>query len=1066
MTVLGSRGGVDAAAIVSYLEHGAGGVPLVASDGGVSAGGVGRYFADSGAGRWLGPDVPAVPVDPAVLEALLSGRDPASGVVLKSAQGSHLRAAGRSGDASSTHQGRTRDASSHWLTASEAAERLGVDASYVRAQARATAAHAAAPLSDEAPVSPLFGVQVGRRWLFDPAEVERFGAGRRPARVVHGFDVTFSVPKSVSLLWAVSDDATRQRIETVIDNAVEVGVGYLAEHGFWFRDRQVPQKAVGFRAAGYRHHTSRALEPQLHDHVVIPNLATAPDGRVRSLDGRGVFAHAPTARHLAAAELRRGLTRELGVEWGPVRNGIADIEGIPTEALAEMSSRRHAVLDHAEAFGLHTHQGRRTAALATRAAKDLGVDWGQLEDSWRHRLAGHGLTRTTALDLTEPRLPRPFRVSEEAAVLRRAARLDGVTETGHVFDRRRVIEWLADDIGHRVGADRILRLADRFLEHHGIPLEPDPLGHTRYTTTEAVALERRVIDLHAYGHNRSTVTVATERMTSAITTLEARLGHPLGADQAEAVRRLTGSGDQFQALIGLAGSGKTTVLAAAADAWTAEGYRVIAAAPFGAAARQLEASIGIEAHTLEGLLTGWRHDQPGSRIDNRTVVIVDEASTISNRQLDQLYRHIHNTGAALRTVGDPHQHQSVDAGGLWNQLTHTYPEQTPRLVENRRQNPEALSDLRSALDQFRAGDTRTAIQQLDADGRITSAERWDELLDQLVDTWHHHRTTALETGEPVPSMIAERNRDRRDLNQRAQTLLRNNGELGTPVRIGVEDFHLGETVVTQAPNRTVLVDGRPLVNGAFGTITAIDPDTVTVDLEHGTAHLPRSWVAEPVGSGRGGGLTPAHAITSYKAQGRTFQAALGLAAPGVTNRPGLYVTLTRGTHHLELFTTHREQDTELPAIPDDRTPDARLADHLKHHAPPPLATQLHPSSPGRDVDAMPLHVLLEQHRTSRLGTDTDRRIRASLHRRIDQAVTNPAPYLTNHLGPRPTNPGPEQSRWDAEARRIETRRHHHGLAPQHGPQPGTTTLQQAVGAERSARISRLQGQHHGPTRDR
>ncbi len=1048
---------------MAYLESG----PTQPSVGveGASVDAIGRYFADSGSGRWLSLDEAAGPVDRVELEQLLAGLDPDTGQPLKSAQGSHRRAA-RQADARATHPTRTPDAPDRLLSTVEAAERLGVDPSYVRAQTRATAEHHAQPDHVPAPASPLYGTRDGRGWRFTKAEVDRFAAARTPARVVHGYDVTFSVPKSVSLLWAVADSATQQRIESVIDHAVTTGIRYLADHGFWYRERQVPRHAVGFRAAAYRHHTSRALEPQLHDHVVIPNLSTSPDGTVRSVDGRGLFAHVPTARHLAAAELRRGLNRELGIQWGPVSQAMADIDGIPAAAIEAMSTRRHDLLDHAEEHGLHTTFGRRISALATRATKDHSVEWETLETSWRQRLDEHGLNPTLLAQLTNHLPLEPLTPSEADAVLLRAAGLDGVTEAAHVFDRRRVIEWLADEIGERVPTAGILELADRFLDTHGIPLEPDHLGHTRYTTAAAVALERRVLDLHAYGIGRSTATVDAGSVAAAVDALEGRLGHRLGIDQRDAVARLTGSGDQFQAMVGLAGSGKTTVLRATADAWSDAGYRVVGAAPFGAAARQLETSLGVEADTVEGLLAAWRHDLPRVRLDAQTVVIVDEASTISNRQLGQLYRHIHNTGATLRTIGDPHQHRSVDAGGLWAKITTDFEQRTPQLTENRRQNPTHLATVRDALDTYRTGNVRGAVSQLEVDGRLTTTERWDELLDELVAAWQQHREVAVERGDGVSPMIAERNHDRRELNRRAQAVLRDTGVLGEPVRIGREDFHIGEPVVTQTGNRDLMVGGRPLVNGAFGTITTIDHDALTVTFDTGTVPVPRDWVAEPVGPGRGGGLSPAHAVTSHKAEGRTYTAALGLAAPGITNREGLYVTLTRGTHDLQLFTidtNHLEQATEreLPALPDERTPANQLADSITRQTDPPLATQLTPHTPQpTDLDHRPLHLLLELQANTPPGTDTARRIQRTLHARIDHAINKPAGYLTDLLGQRPTNQAAAR-RWDTTARRIETHRHRNGLTPQHGPLPGTTPIQRATGQAKT--IERTMG---GPERER
>ena len=144
-----------------------------------------------------------------------------------------------------------------------------------------------------------------------------------------------------------------------------------------------------------------------------------------------------------------------------------------------------------------------------------------------------------------------------------------------------------------------------------------------------------------------------------------RCRHELGPDQAAAIRSITQSGHQFQAVEGLAGAGKTTAMSAAVDAWQAAGYQVVAAAPFGAAARKLENEIGIPTRTVAGLLEYMKHNGPEQMLDARTVVLVDEASTLSTRQTGDLYHAVHQDRGHLRTVGDPLQHSSVEAGGLW-----------------------------------------------------------------------------------------------------------------------------------------------------------------------------------------------------------------------------------------------------------------------------------------------------------------------------------------------------------------------------------------------------------------
>src|SRR5919199_6909742 len=83
----------------------------------------------------------------------------------------------------------------------------------------------------------------------------------------------------------------------------------------------------GLAAAAFRHRTSRAGDPQLHTHVLVANVVLGADGQWSTLDGRRIYAHAKTAGYLYEARLRSLLTRNLGVKWGPIRNGIADVDG-------------------------------------------------------------------------------------------------------------------------------------------------------------------------------------------------------------------------------------------------------------------------------------------------------------------------------------------------------------------------------------------------------------------------------------------------------------------------------------------------------------------------------------------------------------------------------------------------------------------------------------------------------------------------------------------------------------------------------------------------------------------
>ena len=89
-------------------------------------------------------------------------------------------------------------------------------------------------------------------------------------------------------------------------------------------------------AAAYRHRMSRAEDPQLHTHVVAANMARGSDGRWTALDATPIYRHARAAGFLYQAHLRAAVRQPLPwVRWGPVRNGMAEIEQLSPEVLRE-----------------------------------------------------------------------------------------------------------------------------------------------------------------------------------------------------------------------------------------------------------------------------------------------------------------------------------------------------------------------------------------------------------------------------------------------------------------------------------------------------------------------------------------------------------------------------------------------------------------------------------------------------------------------------------------------------------------------------------------------------------
>ncbi len=233
--------------------------------------------------------------------------------------------------------------------------------------------------------------------------------------------------------------------------AVAASLGVLERVACRVRRGQAGHSVVdaqGFVAAAFRHRTSRAGDPHLHTHVVIANLAHAPsDDRWTALDGRPLYSWLSPVGQLYEAHLRWELTRRLGIEWGPVRNGMADVAGVPRPVLREFSTRRREIEAHLDEHGQHSARAAQFATYATRQAKDTAIEAEGLLPGWKARAAALGFDAealAAVLDgaaVTEP--PAPGTPAAER-LYRWLASADGLTARASAFGEREVIKAICN----------------------------------------------------------------------------------------------------------------------------------------------------------------------------------------------------------------------------------------------------------------------------------------------------------------------------------------------------------------------------------------------------------------------------------------------------------------------------------------------------------------------------------------------------------------------------------------------------------------------------------------------
>ena len=181
---------------------------------------------------------------------------------------------------------------------------------------------------------PTTGTPLGRELL------DRYTTDGRVVRAVSGFDATFSAPKSLSVWWALTGD---QRLLDAHDVAVGAALAHVERFGSTTRIRadggRLHPDTNGVTIATFRQTTSRADDPQIHTHAVISAKVQTPDGRWYALDARYPKRHQRMLGGLYQSVFRAELTHRLGVDWQAIRNGQAEIAGIPNELLKVFSKR-------------------------------------------------------------------------------------------------------------------------------------------------------------------------------------------------------------------------------------------------------------------------------------------------------------------------------------------------------------------------------------------------------------------------------------------------------------------------------------------------------------------------------------------------------------------------------------------------------------------------------------------------------------------------------------------------------------------------------------------------------
>lgn len=884
-------------------------------------------------------------------------------------------------------------------------------------------------------VDPLTGVALGRR----PMKTQQTPTGattpkgqqaKAKREAVAGFDLTFSVPKSVSVFWALADPATQGRLYAAHQTAIEQTLAWLEAEVVQARSGHGGVAHVdvqGLVGTSFDHWESRAGDPQLHTHAVIANrVQRKEDGQWVTLDSYTLHRHVVAASEMyngllfdevqrrtgAVAEQRGG---QIQVTLPSVDSTNADIvtvdetaesrfrvelAGIPDELLHEFSTRSVAVelekekliAEFLEKYGRSPDTEeiiklRQQATLSTRTAKSKeSVPLHRQMFLWKERAHAEGFDiskvvsdalsgEATVIEAaTLPQLavdqiagyvlqevatnrPSFAKANLVAATNRllmtvrchtpqtRLALVDRITETA--------IASAVQLSPHRMGTPA---QSESNLVRNGHSIFDQP-GSWLYSTQHLLDMENM---LRAAATTESGPTLSdAEGVQEHLAEVEVGDGHHLAADQARAAHEVLTSTRQINAIIGPAGTGKTTTMRGIHSAWTNQfgAGSVVGLAPSAVAASVLSEEVGMVTENV----AKWLHESVGPGAETRTakygqtqarldalntrlaqepknanlvrsiaqvhakmtsllaeqakytirpdqLLIVDEASMASTGDLASLTAQVQAAGAKLLLVGDPAQLEAVEAGGFLGWMERAEYSSSLSSVWRFKNDWEAAASLQlrkgmpdegkpEVFDIYRQNDRITECEP--GGGHEAAYSQW---------------LTATTSEEPVETiLIGADNESVLDLNTRAQKDLLSLGivtESPTPAKLRSNQAHIGDVLLARKNDRRIMDDsGSFIKNGTRVTITDIQRDGSIVGTRtdtHERILIPREYLRESTELG--------YAVTAHRSQGVTVDKAYFAVKEGL-GRELLYVGMTRGKHLNQLFVeTPENSESHAPDV--------------------------------------------------------------------------------------------------------------------------------------------------------
>lgn len=714
------------------------------------------------------------------------------------------------------------------------------------------------------------------------------------------FDLTFSAPKSVSLLSSLGDDQARRDAHEAHDQAIRGVLSYIEESGLWRTQIKEEGKvrsevASGMTAATIKHDTNRDMGPHLHTHCLLANVAIDQKGAVRCADYGAILRHGKELGQIYRSHLAQNL-REHGynIAWDK-ETGLFEVAGIES-VKAKVSSRNNEIKSYREQNNVKDED----AFVRTR--KDKITDRDQIYAHW------DSLRDSVSFSETKMRRTENDQRTEinHADLYQRALdRLDETRGTWDIHHLHAAIAAEAGAAGEGITAETASKIAEKHLDNRAVEIQSGT-----YTTQKFLDLERTNLSrvTEQAGQHSRLVSDFESRLRDYQSVLQETRGYQLSKEQSQAVRTVLTHRDRLSVIQGVAGAGKTTAMECARVIAESSGTKVFGLATAAAAAQKLQQDSGIKSTTIASFLkqvesyeqaqgnTGKAFRvgrQSGLAVKEDKLLVIDEASFVTATDAAKILDAAERHGYRIALVGDTQQLQPVGTGRWFGQLQEQHGlVQVATLRENRRQKEEQYANATSAL--LHRGKEQEALEKLKEMGSVheisTARDRTRAMAKETVDS--------ILSGESAIT-VTSRNATKTKINDEVRFYLKQSGYLSQVDTIfKVQDarkresekgFVVGDQVICLKNDRKAGV-----LNGSIGKITNIQGDFVSLNIDNKDV---------TINMRKYNYIDHAYAVTTYKSQGQSVNKVIYEAdsKSNLLTKNDFLVGITRGKQNISVY---------------------------------------------------------------------------------------------------------------------------------------------------------------------